>query len=243
MNREAISPFVDVVFGISGQNVNAVLNDVEAAMQNYPFPLEYHAEVQHDYQTQQRTQDGILLSSIIVAIGIFLLLQSASASWRMALAVFLTLPAMLVGGLLATFLTGSTNSSVSLFGLYAILGIGVRSAILLVRHYHHLESDGETFGSDLVLRGAGERFAPIIMTTLATALALLPFVVFGNIPGYEVAHPIAIVILGGLLTTTLLNLFVLPALYLRFGEVGETDELFRKGPTVRDVSPEATPGD
>ncbi len=244
IDREAISPYLDVVFGISGRNVSAVLSDVETAMQNYPFPLEYHAEVQHDYLTQQSTRNGILLSGIIAAIGIFLLLQAASLSWRMALATFLTLPAMLVGGLLAAFLSGSTISTVSLFGLYAVLGIGVRNGLLLVRHYHLLERDGETFDSDLVLHGSGERFTPMIMTALATGLALLPFVVFGAIPGYEVVHPIAIVILGGLLTTTLLNLFVLPALYLRFGEVSEAyPELSHKSPTVGDISPEATPGD
>jgi Cu/Ag efflux pump CusA len=94
------------------------------------------------------------------------------------------------------------------------------------------------------LRGSGERFTPLIMTALATALALLPFVIFGNNPGYEIARPIAIVILGGLLTTTLLNLFVLPALYLRFGEISEAyPELSHKSPTVGDMGPEATPGD
>lgn len=244
INREAISPYLDVVFTINGRNVGAVLADVRAAMQSYPFPLEYHAEVQHDYLTQQSTQGGVLLSGIIAAIGIFLLLQSASASWRMALATFLTLPAMLVGGLLAAFLTGSTISSVSLFGLYAVLGIGVRHAILQVRHYHLLERGGETFGSDLVLRGSGERFTPVIMTALATALALLPFVIFGVSPGYEIVRPIAIVILGGLLTTTLLNLFVIPPLYLRFGEVREAyPELSHMGPVVGDIGPDATPGD
>jgi len=244
INREAISPYLDVVFSISGRNVSAVLADVEAAMQSYPFPLEYHAEVQHDYLTQQGTQEGILLSGIIALIGIFLLMQSASASWRMGLATFMTLPAMLVGGLLAAFLTGSTISSVSLFGLYAVLGIGMRHAILLVRHYHLLERDGETFGSDLVLQGSGERFTPMVMTTLATALALLPFVIFGVAPGYEIVRPIAIVILGGLLTTTLLNLFVIPSLYLRFGEVREPyPELSHMGPLIGDISPDATPGD
>ena len=114
----------------------------------------------------------------------------------------------------------------------------------MIRHYHLLERDNEAFGSNLVLRGSGERLTPMIMTALATGLALLPFVVFGAIPGYEVARPIAIVILGGLLTTTLLNLFVLPALYLRFGEVREAySELFQKGPAGGDISPEATPGD
>jgi len=244
IDREAISPYLDVAFGISGRNTSAVLGDVEAAMQNYPFPLEYHAEVQHDYLDQQQTQQGILLSGVIAAIGIFLLLQAASASWRMALATFVTLLAMLVGGLLAAFLSGKTISTVSLFGLYAVLGIGVRNGLSLIGHYHLLEQDGEPFGSDLVLRGSGERFTPMVMTALATALALLPFVIFGNNPGYEIARPIAIVILGGLITTTLLNLFVLPALYLRYGEASEAyPELSHKRPTVGDMGPGATPGD
>ncbi len=141
----------------------------------------------------------------------------------MALAIFLTLPAMLAGSLLAAFLTGGTISSVSLFGLYAVLGIGVRNGILLVRHYHRLEQNGETFGSNLVVHGSGERLKPMIMTTLATALALLPFVVFGNVPGYEVVRPIAIVILGGLITLTPINLLVLPTLYLRHGARQEVE--------------------
>ena len=89
---------------------------------------------------------------------------------------------------------------------------------MLISHYQHLEEqEGEAFGPELVLRGARERLAPIVMTALTTALALLPFVLFGNIPGHEIVRPMAIVILGGLVTSTLLNLFVLPALYLRFG--------------------------
>jgi len=231
INREAISPYLDVVFNISGRSVSAVLSNVETAMQSYPFPLEYHAEVQHDYLSQQKVLVSILISGIIAAIGIFLLLQAAFASWRMALAAFLTLPAMLAGGLMAIFLTGDTISSVTLFGLFAVLGIGVRQGILQVRHYHSLEREDENFSSTLILRGAGERLIPITMTALAASMALLPFVLFGNIPGHEVARPIAIVILGGLVTSTLVNLLILPALYLRFGANREAELEFLPAPT------------
>ena len=114
--------------------------------------------------------------------------------------------------------------------------IAARSQILLIKHYHHLARyEGEPFGLGLALRGARERLAPIVMTTLATGLALLPTLLLGDIPGLEIVRPMAIAILGGLVTATLLNLFILPALYLRLG-VSSVDEL--------DLSPteEATVG-
>lgn len=222
INREAISPYIDVVFQVSGRNVTSVLGDVEAAMLNYPFPLEYHAELKDDYLAQQEVWRGVLMSGIVALIGIFLLLQSASESWRMALATFLSLLAMLAGGLLTAYLSGAT-STVTLFGLFAVLGIGARNAVLLIKHYHMLQDEGEAFGLGLVLRGSAERLTPVLLTTLTTFFALLPLMVLGNAPGLEVADPTAIVILGGLFITTLLNLFVLPVLHLRFGEVREAD--------------------
>jgi Cu/Ag efflux pump CusA len=111
----------------------------------------------------------------------------------------------------------------SLVGFLTVFGIAARNGILMISHFQHLERyEGVTFGPALVMRGARERLAPILMTALATALALVPLVIMGNIPGHEIEHPMAVVILGGLLTSTLLNLFVLPSLYLRFGRRGET---------------------
>ncbi|MGB7874154.1 MAG: efflux RND transporter permease subunit, partial [Anaerolineales bacterium] len=232
INREAISPFLDVVFDIRGRNVAAVLNDIEAAMQSYPFPLEYHAEVQYDYQAQSSALQVTLVSGLIALIGIFLLLQAASESWHMALATLLTVPAALAGGLLAALLGGSTIASVSLFGLLAVLGIGVRNSVLLIKHYHMLERGGEVFSPGQVMQGASERLAPMLMTFLATSLALLPFVFLGNTPGLEIMRPIAIVILGGLVTSTFVNLFVLPALYLRYGARREAELGFAPVPAT-----------
>ncbi len=153
-----------------------------------------------------------------MAIAIFLILHASFGSWRLATLVFIALPAALVGGMLAALAGDGIVSLGSLVGIITVLGIAARNSILLIQHYRHLEDvEGEPFGPGLVLRGAAERLSPILMTTLCTGLALLPLIVAGSMPGYEIEHPMAVVILGGLVTSTLLSLFVVPLLYLRFG--------------------------
>jgi Cu/Ag efflux pump CusA len=129
----------------------------------------------------------------------------------------LSLPFALVGGILGVILTGGVLSLGSLVGFVTVLGIAARNGIMLISHYRHLESEeGQAFGLELILRGAQERLAPILMTALAAALALLPIVLGGNRPGHEIEHPMAVVILGGLVSSTALNLFAIPVLYWRF---------------------------
>jgi Cu/Ag efflux pump CusA len=225
IQREAISPYIDIAFNVQGRNAGAVLADVETAMRNFAFPLEYHAEVQEDYAAQQAAQQRFIIIMAVTAIGIFLLFQASFASWKLALATLFTLPVALTGGVLAGYLSSGALSITSLFGLLAVLGITARNSILLFRHYQSLEDAGEAFGPMLIVQGSREKLAPVLMTALTTGLSLLPFVLFGNIPGHELALPIVIVILGGLVTSTLLNLFVLPPLYLRFGEASREPEL------------------
>jgi Cu/Ag efflux pump CusA len=147
-----------------------------------------------------------------------LLLVLAFGSWRLGLMAFLALPMALVGGLIGAWLGGGIISLGSLVGFFTVLGIVARNGIMLITHCQHLErEEGEPFGPALVLRGAKERLAPILMTALATGLALVPLVISGEVPGAEIEYPMAIVILGGLVTATLLNLFIIPALYLRYG--------------------------
>jgi len=150
---------------------------------------------------------------------VLLLLQASFGSWRLATLTFLTLPIALVGGALAAYAGGGIISLGSLVGFLTVLGIVARNGIMLISHYQHLEQvEGVGFGPELVLRGARERVVPIMMTVLTTGLALVPLIVAGQIPGQEIEHPMAIVILGGLVTATLLNLFVVPSLYLRFAK-------------------------
>jgi Cu/Ag efflux pump CusA len=230
IKHEAISAYLDIGFNVQGRSASAVVADVDAAIKSFAFPLEYHAEIVSDYATQQAAQQGILIAGLVAALGIFLLLQAALRSWRLAIVTMITLPAALAGGVIADFIgNGGLLSLGLLAGCLTVLGIAVRNCIMLFSHYQNLEEqDGEEFGPELVLRGARDRLPPTLMTALATGLALLPFVLFGNIPGHEIVRPIAIVTLGGLVTSTWLNLFALPLLYLRFGASREADLGFQR---------------
>jgi CzcA family heavy metal efflux pump len=217
IKREAASRRLDVGLSVRGRDLGAVARDVEQRLQVVNFPLEYHPELLGEYVEHQAAEQRLQGFALAAVIGIFLLLQAAFGSWRLAILSFVTLPSALAGGVLAAYLSGGIISLGSLVGFLAVLGIAARNGIMLINHYQHLEEqEGEAFGPALVLRGARERLSPILMTTLATGLAVVPLVVAGNLPGHEIEHPMAVVILGGLVTSTLLNLFIMPALYLRF---------------------------
>jgi CzcA family heavy metal efflux pump len=219
VHHEGTSRSIDVVAGVEGRDLGSVAGSVERRLQTITFPREYHAELLGEFAERQAAEKRLLLFGIAAAIGIFLLLQVSLRSWRLATLSFLTLPMALVGGALAAWLSGGVLSLGSLVGFYTVFGIAARNGILMINHFQHLEEhEGETFGRKLVLRGAQERLSPILMTTLATGLALVPLVVAGNVPGHEIEHPLAIVVVGGLVTSTLLNLFVVPPLYLHFGK-------------------------
>ena len=218
VHHENTSRSIDVLVSVEGRALGAVVDDVESRLETVSFPLGYHAELLGEYKERQEAQKRMLIFGLGAAIAVFLLLQASFGSWRLATLSFVTLPMALVGGVLAAFLSGGILSLGSLVGFYTVFGIAARNGILMINHFQHLERfEGETFGPTLVLRGARERLSPILMTTLATGLALVPLVAAGRIPGHEIEYPLAIVILGGLVTSTLLNLFVVPSLYLRFG--------------------------
>ena len=219
IQRELQSRRIDVGANVEGRDLAAVVKDVEETVKDIQFPAEYHAEVLGESTELNAAQDRLFLFGIGAAIAIFLLLQAAFGSIRLAVLTFLLLPMALVGGVLAVWLGDGILSLGSLVGFLTVFGIAARNGILMISHFQHLEyKEGVPFGRDLVLRGARERLAPILMTACATGLALVPLAVAGSIPGHEIEHPMAIVILGGLITSTLLNLFVLPSLYLRFGK-------------------------
>jgi CzcA family heavy metal efflux pump len=218
--RENASRRIDIGADVRGRDIGAVTRDVEQRLQDVEFPLGYHVEVLGEYAERQAAQQHILIAALVAVIGIFFLLQVSFRNWRLAILTFFTLPWALVGGVLAAFfISGGTLSLGSLVGLLTILGIATRNGIMMISHFQHLEEEeGYTFGPELVLSGARERLAPILMTALTTGLALVPLVIAGDIPGQEIEYPMAIVIVGGLVTSTLLNLFVVPTLYLRFGK-------------------------
>jgi CzcA family heavy metal efflux pump len=214
--REDSSRRIDVSLNADGRDLGEVVADVQKRLGAIAFPLGYHAEVLGEYRERQAAQRELLGFGALAAIGIFLLLQASFGSFRLAALTFFTLPMALVGGVLAAYLAGGVLSIGSLVGFLTVFGIAARNGIMLINHYQHLERvEGMEFGPELVLHGARERLTPILMTALAMGLALLPLVVAGSVPGDEIEHPMAVVILGGLVTSTVLNLFVVPSLYLR----------------------------
>jgi Cu/Ag efflux pump CusA len=224
IRHDAIARRLDVVAYVpNGGDHGAVVSAINRRLQDIKFPLEYRAELKGEYVERQAAQQRVLDVAIAAALGIFLLLQAAFRSWRLAFVAFVTLPIALVGGLLAAFVGGNILSLGALIGFLALVGVAARSGILLIKHYQHLQQSGETFGPGLVLRGTREQFAPIVITAATLGGALVPLVLFGTMAGLEIVHPMAVVILGGLVTSTLLTLFVVPALYLRFGFNSEPD--------------------
>jgi CzcA family heavy metal efflux pump len=218
VSHEQTARRIHVDANVRDRDLGAVTADVKAALASTQFPEGYHPELLGEYQERQKAQDRLLLFAIVAAAGVFLLLQASFGNTRLAILSFLTLPFALVGGVLAAWIGSGVISLGALVGFFTVLGIAARNGIMMINHFQHLERhEGEVFGPDLVVRGARERLAPILMTALATGLALVPLAIAGDLPGHEIEHPMAIVILGGLITSTLLNLFVVPSLYLRFG--------------------------
>ncbi|MGY3321021.1 efflux RND transporter permease subunit [Arthrobacter sp. TE12232] len=221
IERSEGSRRLDVSANVKEGDLARVVEKLEAELKSVEFPTGYSADILGEYAERQAASQRLLLFAIGAVIVVFLLLQAAFRSWRLATLAILTLPVALVGGVIAAHMSGGILSLGSLVGFLTVMGIAARNGILLINHCQHLEQfEGMPFGRDLVLRGAAERLSPILMTTLATALALVPLVVMGTRPGHEIEHPMAVVILGGLVTSTLVNLFIVPSLYLRFAKKG-----------------------
>ena len=214
ITRESASRYTEVTCNVRGRNLGSVARDIKSRVGNIPFDSGYHPEILGEYAAQEESRNRIIILSIVAVIGIFLILHVSFGSVRLALLVFLGLPFALIGGVVAAFLGGGVLSLGSLIGFITVLGISARNSIMLISHYNHLETEeGQLFDINLIVRGAMERLVPILMTTLTTGLALFPIIIGGNLPGQEIEHPMAVVIVGGLVSSILLNLFVMPVMY------------------------------
>ena len=218
-----VSRSVDVT-AVSGRDLNAVVDDVKAGLAGVEFPMEYHAELVGDFAAGQAIDRKVLGFAIAAAIAVLLLMQAAIGNWRLAALLFGTLPLSLAGGAVGALIDGQVVSIGSLAGFLAVLGLAARHSLMLVRHGQHLErQEGGSFGEELVLRGASERFAPVVMSTVATALMFAPLAFAGRIAGLEIVQPMAVVVLGGLVSTALLTTLITPALYRWLGARSEPD--------------------
>jgi Cu/Ag efflux pump CusA len=218
IEHQDISRFVDVTASVRGRDVVGATRAVRAELDGVKFPLEYHAEVLGDYAAQQDAQRRLLAFVIAAAIGVFLLLQAAFSSWRLAGIASLMVAVALSGGVLATRLDGGTVTLATMAGLLAVFIVSVRSSLLFVDRVRRLRDvERLDFGVDLVERAAGGRFAPTVATALTTVVALLPAILMANGPGLEVVRSMAVVLIAGLGTALVASLLLLPALYLHFG--------------------------
>ncbi|HNP76931.1 MAG TPA: efflux RND transporter permease subunit, partial [Cyclobacteriaceae bacterium] len=219
ITRESSSRRIDVTCNTKGKDLGTVARGIEEKLSQISFDEGYHPEILGEYAERQESQSRLNYLALLSILGIFLILYADFLSYRIALLILISLPFALTGCVIASLLHGGVLSLGSLVGFVTVLGIAARNGIMLISHYRHLENkEGETFGKTLVIRGALERMAPILMTAAAAILALLPILVTGNQPGQEIEFPMAIVITGGLITSTILNLFFLPIAYFRYGK-------------------------
>ena len=224
IKRENASRRIDITANAQGRDLGSVASDVEDQVRTLKFNEGYYPEFLGEHEAQQAAARRLNMLTALALIGIMLVIYNDFKSWRLTLITAFTLPFALVGSGIAVFLAGGTLSLGSIVGFVTVIGIAARNGIMMVSHYRHLEDvEGEPFGATLVQRGSEERLVPILMTALATGLALLPLVISGAKPGHEVEYPLAVAILGGLTTSTILNLFFLPALYLRYGRRSEAE--------------------
>ncbi|MGH2451362.1 MAG: efflux RND transporter permease subunit [Candidatus Limnocylindria bacterium] len=218
IRRDAVSRYLDVEADVSGRSLDAVADELEERLQGSVFPLEYHAEVVTQTTGEEINGSLMLGAALAVALAALLLMQAAFRSWRLAVLVLLSLPVALLGGAVAALVDGAELSLGAALGLLAVFGLAASNGVLLICHLQRLRMvEGEALTPELVERGVRERLTPILTTAVAVAVLALPFVVFGSKPGLEVMSPMALVILGGLVTSTFLALFLLPALYLHLG--------------------------
>jgi Cu/Ag efflux pump CusA len=247
IRHESVATYVDVTADVTGRDVGATAREIDGLLGQVEFPLEHHAEVLGGYEERQADRTRLIGVAATAVIIIFLLLQAAFRSWRLAILAFSTLPLAIAGGVVAALLTGGTLTLGTVAGLVAVLGIAARAVVLLIRRYQDLEhGEGVAFGPELVVRGTRESMAPTLTAALATAVVLAPIVVVGSVSGLEIVYPMTIAVLGGLITTAVLNLFIVPVLYLRYGYVPDRDtwtgELLAAVPEQRSNRAEAGTG-
>ncbi|NOQ13700.1 MAG: CusA/CzcA family heavy metal efflux RND transporter, partial [Methyloprofundus sp.] len=219
ISRENAQRKIVVMANVAERDLAGVVNDIRTAIeQEVSFPSGYHVEYGGQFKSAEQASKTLFIVGFIVIVGIFLLLFVAFQSAGDAFLVMLNLPLALIGGVMGVYISGGIMSVASIIGFITLFGIATRNGVMMISHIHHLVQEAGV--SDLYLavkQGALERLSPILMTALGTGLALIPLALSGGEPGSEIQAPMAIVILFGLLSSTALNMLVIPALYLRFG--------------------------
>ena len=220
INRENVQRRIIVQANVADRDLGSVIEDVRTAItRKVQLPQGYFVQYGGQFESQETASRQILLLSIVAIAGIFLLLYIALQSVRSAVLVMANLPLALIGGVVMVFISGGTLSIASLVGFITLFGIATRNGIMLISHYSHLMTEEGVGFRQAIVQGSMERLSPILMTALVTGVGLIPLALGVGDPGKEIQQPMAVVILGGIFTSTFLNMIVIPALYLKYGQV------------------------
>ena len=223
IRHESVVTYLDVLAPVNRRTPDAVAADVDAALAEIQFPLEHRAEVLGTYADVRAARSRAATTAVAALVLVYLLFQSAFASWRLATLALLVVPMGLSGSLIAIALSGGEVTLGSIAGMLAVFALVTRGIVLMLRTFQRGESAGEPFGQDLIIGETSRLMVPTVTAAVAIAVVLLPILLLGSRAGLELAGPMAVAVLGGLLTTVLLIVAVLPPLYLRWGYVAHPD--------------------
>lgn len=214
INRENVARKIVISANVSGRDLRGVVNDIQDIVnEKIVLPEGYHIEYGGQFESEQAASRTLLITSIFSILAIFLLLFAQFKSVNQSVVILLNLPLALIGGVCAIFFTNGVMSIPAIIGFISLFGIATRNGMLLISRYNDLVNEGNT-KLEAVMIGSLDRLNPILMTALSSGLALIPLALGGDLPGNEIQSPMAKVILGGLLTSTFLNAFIIPIMYL-----------------------------
>ena len=221
INRENVKRKIVISANVADRDLRSVVNDIQVKINNnIQLPEGYHIEYGGQFESEQAASRTLLFTSMISILVIFLLLYNEFRNGKEAGTILLNLPLALIGGVFILRFTTGEISIPAIIGFISLFGIATRNGMLLVSHYNQLKSEGHSL-TDTILTGSLDRLNPILMTALSSALALIPLALGGDLPGNEIQSPMAKVILGGLITSTFLNAFVIPIVYLHLNHKKE----------------------
>ena len=242
INRENVRRRIVVSANVSGRDLGSTVAEMQTAAASVDLPQGYSVSFEGQFQSQQEATRLIALLSGFTLATMFLLLYSHFRSAVIVAQVLLNVPLAFIGGLALTWWWVGTVSVATLVGLITLAGIASRNTIMMISHYLHLmEHEGERFDREMIIRGSLERLVPVTMTALVSGIALIPLVLAAGEPGKEILYPVAVVIIGGLLSSTLLDMAVTPAVFLRFGQRAAARYLARESGDPLDAIPAPAP--
>jgi Cu(I)/Ag(I) efflux system membrane protein CusA/SilA len=227
INRENAQRRIIIQANAHDKDLESIVSEIKAIIEEkISLPSSYFIQYGGQFESQQEATHMIMLLGTLSLVGIFLVLMAHFKSFFIALQIMLNIPMAIIGSLIVLFFTENLFSIASLVGMVTLCGIAARNGIMMISHYLHLmKYEGEEFSKDMVIRGSQERLVPVLMTALTAALALIPLVFSKGEPGKEILYPVALVIVGGLFSSTFLDIIVTPTVFYNYGKKSAEDSL------------------